>query len=147
MECNDITDNFFVTCDNRRVFTVVENKRKYVLNNNSQQQICKIKIDNGFIQNPAENKCDYAFLICDNEHLVLVELKGSDFLHAIEQIISTIDLLSQEINENSVSARIILSKVNVPNLQNNPKFLKLKKMIKSKNGDIKYKSRILEETI
>lgn len=147
MDCKDFTKNIFATCDNRKVYTAVENKRKYVLNNELQQKICKIKVDNGIIQDTDQNKCDYAFLICENKNLILVELKGTDFLHAIQQIISTINLLATKINGNSVSARIVLSKVNVPNLQNNPKFLKLKKIIKSKSGDVKYKSKILEEII
>lgn len=147
MNCKNFTNNIFSTCDNRKVFTAVENKRKYLLINKLQQKICKIKVDNGIIQDADNNKCDYAFLICGNKSLILVELKGKDFLHAIQQIISTINLLAIEFNGNIVSARIVLSKVNVPNLQNNPKFLKLKKIIKSKNGDIKYKSKILEDII
>ena len=147
MDCKNFTKNIFATCDHRKVFTAVENKRRYVLINKSQQKICEIKVDNGIIQDTDKNKCDYAFLICGNKNLVLVELKGMDFRHAIQQIISTINLLAAKINENPVSARIVLSKVNVPNLQNNPKFLKLKKIIKSKNGDLIYKSKILEEII
>ncbi len=147
MNCNNFTKKNFATCDNRKVFTAVENKRKYVLNNKHKQQICKLKVDKGIIQDEDVNKCDYAFLICDSNSLILVELKGSDLLHAVEQIISTINIFGTNIRHNTVSARIVLSKVNVPNLQNNPKYLKLKKLIKSKNGNIRYQSRLLEEQL
>ncbi len=147
MDCKDFIENVFAICDKRKFFIAEENKRKYVLNNVSQQRICKIKIDKGIIQDMNKNKCDYAFLVCAQKQLILVELKGTNFLHAVQQIISTIDLFAAKIRGESISARIVLSKVDVPRLKNNPKFLKLKKIIKSRNGDFKYASRLLEDTI
>ena len=146
MNCDNIARELYTEyCDNRKICNAIENKRKYELINISLKKVCKIKIDGGYIDDTTVNKCDYGFLICDDNHILLVELKGVDFIHAIEQIYTTILLKRNEFNSFKVSARIVLTKMNVPNIQNNPKFLKLKKVITQKDGDIKYKSRVLSE--
>ena len=147
MDCNDFINKDFAICDNRRTFVAKENKREYRLVNISRKKICKIRIDNGYITETNVAKCDFGFLVCDDIYIILVELKGSDFIHAVEQISSTIHLMNRELENQKVSARIILSKMQVPNIENYPKFLKLKKIIKSKNGNIKYQTRQLTENL
>ena len=146
MNCDNLQRKSYTEyCDNRNICKAIEKKRKYKLINISHKNICKIKIDGGYINDTTVNKCDYGFLICNDNHILLVELKGVDLICAIEQIHSTILLKRDEFNGFRISARIVLTKMNVPNIQNNPKFLKLKKVITQKNGDIKYKSRLLSE--
>ncbi|QKG80805.1 hypothetical protein [Tenuifilum thalassicum] len=147
MDCNNLRNKNFAICDNHTTFVAKENKREYRLENSLRKKICKIRLDNGYITEENVAKCDFGFLVCDDMYMILVELKGSDFIHAVEQISSTIQLMNRELENQSVSARIVLSKMQLPNIENNPKFLKLKKMIKLKKGNIKYKSRILSENI
>ncbi len=146
MNCSNLVSKEYTECcDNRKICSAIENKRKYELLNASLKKVCKIKIDGGYIIDSTVKKCDYGFFICSDNHILLVELKGKDLIHAIGQILSTITLKRNEFENLKVSVRIVLTKMNVPNIQNNPKFLKLKKIITQRKGDIKYKSKILSE--
>jgi hypothetical protein len=129
---------------NRKRISDKTEKREYRLQNTKKKKICKIKIDNALIKDNSTKKCDFLFLLCD-KHIILVELKGSDMIKAIRQINSTIIFLGDKLKDNSVSARIVLSRFNVPRIENNPDFLKLKKLLRSKNGDLKYMTNILTE--
>ncbi len=147
MKCNNFRNKEFACKKKKKIFVVKENKREYVLENTSRKEICQIKIDNGYITNTNVRKCDYGFLICNDNYIILVELKGTDFLHAVEQINSTLELLNNELKNMKVSARIVLARVSAPNIENDPKYLKLKKTIKSQNGDIEYRSGKMLEKI
>lgn len=67
--------------ENKMVFKIVKNKKVV--------HVCRVDgclVDNGSI------KCDYLFEI-PGEALWLVELKGTDHIHALRQIISTAEQL------------------------------------------------------
>jgi hypothetical protein len=70
-----------------------ENKSKIVFVNPNQDKILIIKIDGCVISDEKTLRCDYA-LIPSDQLEIYVELKGSDILHAVKQIESTIELLS-----------------------------------------------------
>ncbi len=146
MNCKNFNNKSFANCDDRSIFVAKDKKekREYRLLNPNKEKICKIKIDNGLIQDNSIKKCDFLFLLCD-ESAIFVELKGSNMLQAIRQINSTIIFLGDKLKNNSISARIVLSRFNVPRIENNPDFLKLRKLLKSKNGDLKYMTNVLTE--
>lgn len=75
-----------------------ENKSKITFLNPNQHQILKIKVDGCAIKDNETLRCDYA-LVPTSEVEIYVELKGSDIAHAIEQIESTIHLLSYNVNK------------------------------------------------
>lgn len=104
-----------------------ENGRKYVIENKSKIKLFKYKIDGGLINDDNEFKCDYGFYTID-DILYLVELKGRDYGHAIDQIINTIQLLLKkpQISVAKVNSRIIVSKISQPELRSsNEKKLKI----------------------
>ncbi|MBR4625560.1 MAG: hypothetical protein IKO56_08525 [Alphaproteobacteria bacterium] len=104
-----------------------ESGRKFVIENRSKIKILKYKIDGGLINDDNEIKCDYGFYTA-NDVLYLVELKGSDYGHAIDQIINTIKLLLKKphINVAKVNSRIVVSKITQPELcSSNEKKLKI----------------------
>ena len=127
-------------CDRRHLSVAKNGSRKYELQNISNNRICKFHIDGGYITEDDVQKCDYGFLLCEKEHLILVELKGRHFSDALDQIFSTIVHKQHEIKDFILSARIVLTKVRVPDIQNYPKYLKLKKRIEKVGGTIKYNS-------
>jgi hypothetical protein len=70
-----------------------ENKSKITFLNPNRDQILLISVDDCVIKNSETLRCDYAIIPCDGVE-IYVELKGSDILHAVKQIESTIKLLS-----------------------------------------------------
>jgi hypothetical protein len=91
---------------------------------------------------------------CDQKNSYFIELKGHHLLDAIKQIDRTLDIFSEILPSfNSVKARIVLSKVNTPDLRSSlyTKLLKkLKRINKTRiniNELLKQKSVILEEYI
>ena len=112
-----------------------ENGRKYIIDNKSKKEIVKYKIDGGLLTDQNVLKCDYGFYT-ENNFLFLVELKGSDYSHAIEQIINTIYLLIEkpQIKVSKINARIIVSKLPSPELRSSNE-KKLKRILDSYGKD------------
>jgi len=71
-----------------------ENRGKITFLNQNQDKILVIKVDGCVITSNEILRCDYALIPCD-EIEIYVELKGSDISHAVKQIESTIELLSE----------------------------------------------------
>lgn len=124
-------------------------KRIYRLLNNSGKEIVVYKIDGGIINNDKVLKCDNGIYTEDNL-LILVELKGADLDHALDQISSTTNVLLRQpnIKVKKLNVRIVLSKVRVPDMLST-KEKKLKQLLQKSygGGDYKKKSRVLVDTI
>jgi len=98
-------------CNSNRTIVVEENKRKFILQNNSLNMINKVRVDGCYINNGA--KCDYLIeLINSNivKTVFYIELKGSDINHAIEQIESTLQHCRQVHNNIDKECYIVLSR-------------------------------------
>ena len=78
-------------CDTKIVLQ--ENKSKITFLNPNQDKILTIKVDGCVISDNETLRCDYALMPSD-EIEIYVELKGSDIVHAVAQLESTIRLLS-----------------------------------------------------
>jgi len=63
--------------------------------NPNQDRVLKIEVDGCVISDNNTPRCDYA-IVPSNEVEIYVELKGSDIPHAVQQIESTIGLLSED---------------------------------------------------
>ncbi len=88
----------FPTCEEYRRDTKIvlqENKSKISFLNPNQENILVIKVDGCVVNDNGTLRCDYA-LIPSDEVEIYVELKGSDISHAVKQIESTIELLSED---------------------------------------------------
>ncbi len=134
MSCDNFKNHKCSTCDNRKVI-VVQQKRKYTLNNTSEKYVCTVKVDGCLITEGA--RCDYLIINCDESVAYYVELKGKDFLYAIEQITRSIELLSDKINGCKINARIVLTRVPAPDLKNYPKILRFEKLLRGYNGNLR----------
>jgi hypothetical protein len=119
------------------------NPRKYIAQNPHGKGVVVYHIDGGLISDPKQSKCDYG-LLTESDHLYLIELKGADYSHALEQITNTINLLMP--NVASVHARVVLSKVRTPNIKVAGE-KKLQKLLMKYNGDLIKKENQLVETI
>ncbi|BAZ27769.1 hypothetical protein NIES4074_01970 [Cylindrospermum sp. NIES-4074] len=153
--CNDLFRESECTeyCDTRRriVARDSKNKQEYRLNNSTEQEICKIRVDGCLIIDKEGKKCDYLILSCQDKLAFFVELKGSDLKEAIRQIDSSLDKLLPTMPDFKCYARVVLNKNPTPDINSSIE-IKLKKRLKQQNGDnsrelIKYKSKVLEESI
>lgn len=146
-EYND--QDYILSHDDRKIVVLREPKesREYRLENKSGKELVVYQIDGGVITCNSVIKCDFGVFTEDNE-LIFVELKGSDYIHALEQIIGTIGLLivKPAIYVARLNARIVLSKVSVPAIMPSQE-KRLLAIVKSKGGNFIKQSRVLRESI
>jgi hypothetical protein len=112
--------------------------------NKSSKMIKGLRVDDCLITDGL--KCDYLLIIEAEEKLYFIELKGSDLVKAVDQINTSLDKLLPSIDHKIVSGRIVLSKVNTPDLRHS-RLLKLRQRLKQLNGTLEYKSILMEEII
>ncbi|MCQ2211450.1 MAG: hypothetical protein MJZ34_14285 [Paludibacteraceae bacterium] len=130
--------------DCRPIVTVSEKQRKYILENDIKKELVVYHIDGELIDNQSIDKCDYGIYTEEN-HLILVELKGSDYNHACKQLASTINYIKDEdISISQFFARIVLSKGRTPATLTSEeaklkKLLKNEKLLKSSSLQMKEK--------
>jgi hypothetical protein len=131
-------------CSDGKKITVQENKRKYILNNLSAQQVCKIQIDGCVIDDQNQRKCDYLIIVCKTEdakeEMYFIELKGKDLISAVEQLTQTIEYFQTQII-GKVFARAVLSRVpNPKSIENDSRVKKLRSLLKKYGGNFEYSS-------
>jgi hypothetical protein len=126
---------------------VQEKNKKYVFENLSRQEVCKIRVDCCFIPNQEQRKYDFLILVCDLETVYLVELKGKDLISAVEQLTQTLESLKANL-VGQVFARVVLSKSPNPRvIENDARVRRLRKLLKKYRGDFDYGSRLYTEKI
>lgn len=142
-------NNYIISHDTRPIIVLKEHreKREYRLENKSSKDIVVYRIDGGLIDDNNVLKCDYGVFTEDNV-LYFVELKGADYIHALEQLLSTVSILvvKPQIKVNKLNARVVLSKMNVPEIIPTQE-KKLIKLLKCRNGDFIKQSQVLKEVI
>ena len=110
-------EKYIKSHDQRKIVVLKEPKesREYRLKNKSAKELVVYHVDGGVVSSNDVLKCDYGIYTEDNV-LFFVELKGSDYIHALDQMNSTINLLIEkpQIKVARLNTRIVLSKVSVP---------------------------------
>lgn len=143
MSCKNFENHKCADCNNNKVIVAKENRCKFVLNNINKEKICKIRIDGCYLL--SGRKCDYLILACNSKISYLIELKGSSFWDAIDQIVESLNKLENSLNGFVINARIVLTKVNVPNIKNTPTVLSLQKRLRKLGGNLRQKSILMVE--
>jgi hypothetical protein len=137
--------------DTRKHVTLKEKREtsEYRLHNISEKEIIVYRIDGGLIAGNEQKKCDYG-IYTEQDVLYLIELKGGDYITALEQILNTIEILlvKPRIAVQQMNVRVVLSKYRVPDLLSSQE-KKLNMMLKTKygKGSILKQTRKLEDTI
>jgi hypothetical protein len=143
--CKPFPSHFEFLHDDRSV-AVLKDKgasTEYRYENKSKDHLSKYRIDGGLIASGA--KCDYLLLNCEKKKAFFIELKGSDFIHAIEQIDKSIDVLKSDLPATfSIHARIVCTRANTINLRDT-RFLKLERKVKKLGGDLEKQTTKLVE--
>ena len=134
---NNCENKFSADClaffDNRKIINVEENSRKFVETNSKQKSFALYHVDGCIIVEG--QKCDFLLLNC------------SELIHAVRQINTTLShLLSDLADFTKINARIVLTKVNTPDLKSS-NLIKLEKRIRKLGGTLDYKAIILSENV
>lgn len=137
-----------IFADRRKKAVALENKRRYCGLNIHSKQLFMHKVDGGLISDPSGNKCDFLLLSSDetNHSAYFIELKGADFLHAVDQILSTYHELKNNLEDYNLNGRVVLTKIHAPDLSNS-KLDRLRKILKQHHGTFLKAERNLEEVI
>lgn len=148
MNCQHFKDNYSncTACARNPINNAQENKSKYSLLNPQRREVCKIQLDGCVLNDSSLLKCDYLFLSCETSAAFFVELKGSDILHAIDQIEKSIEQIGKDIAATRINARIVLSKAQTPDMRT-PKYLKFKKKIHGLGGTFEHKNLVFVESL
>lgn len=139
--------DYIISHDCRSLVSVCEQNMKYILDNPAKKEIVVYQIDNGLIKNK-DLKCDFG-LYTENDFLYLIELKSPEreYGHALQQIISTIDILikSKNISVNKLHARIVLKKY--PSITNAKERKLENAIIKNYHCNLLHGTKILTEIL
>lgn len=138
---NDISSRCDPKCP---IIVSRENGKTHRALNSDRSTVYQYKIDGDVIQKAdSQKRCDYLVENEDKKTAYLIELKGTDLLHAIEQIEATILLFARKFKENSytVYPRIVYgSNTHAVNDSRYRNFMK-------KYPQSKIKTTIIEEVI
>lgn len=88
-----------------RIVSCTENKKRFSISNPNSKSIRKCIVDGQWIKG-SRVRCDFLFTI-DEETLYLVELKGTDHVHALEQLVSTAEHLKTNTFKGDVKSVIV----------------------------------------
>jgi hypothetical protein len=144
MDCQPFQRNPDCTqCNQNAVQTAKEKGCEYRLENRSGGQVCQVKLDGCYLQDPTQRKCDFLFIACQSGDAYFVELKGKHIVEAVKQIAATIDQMADHIRDSKgrVFARIVATKINAPKLvEAAPQVKNLRRRLKQLGGNLEYKS-------
>ncbi|WP_302489650.1 hypothetical protein [uncultured Mitsuokella sp.] len=82
------------------------NPCKHIANNKSRANVAQYQLD-GQVFTGHEQRCDFLVQNQDKKTAYLIELKGSNVLHAMEQVLSAEKLLKDDLKDYHVFYRII----------------------------------------
>ena len=111
-------------------------------------EIARLCVD-GHMITPPQLKCDYMVLMKtkDKSEVVLVELKGKNYQHAIQQLTQTLENLSDALALfHSVHGRIVWRTKKAPKMAADPDMLKLRRKFLRRRGDLKVEKSPFEES-
>ena len=120
-ECLKSSDNTqcnqcIKSADIRTKITCKEKHVSYTLVNDvDPKEFVKNYTIDGAVIDGGIRKCDGMFYVPKLKKVLLIELKGNQFEHAVTQLLSTFDILKDELSGKQVYSRIVSS--NVPQIR------------------------------
>jgi hypothetical protein len=117
MSCEKLKQTLEIAPDNKCFATASSAKeggKKFSFLNNSNKSICHVHIDNCLITDKTIKKCDYFFSVKEDHSYYLVEFKGIAVDEAIQQIISTYEIINEKIKSDAQNFKGIIISSSVP---------------------------------
>lgn len=119
-------------------------KREHRATNINRCKVSHYQID-GYVVQDESIRCDFLLMNDDKTDAYLIELKGSDIEHTLEQLEATAIRLKEELRGYTVKYRLVHSRARTQAIRG-IKFKKFKQQ-HSKIGEFAYKESLLEEII
>lgn len=143
-KCSNDLKQCIQSSDARPEVKCEQKKKKYILENTQKNHVISYQMDGGIIvvdgMVPEKiNKCDNLFVVNSNElTAILIELKGKNVSHALDQIQGSLELYKELWKRFShVYGRAVVTS-STPNLKANPKYVKLSELLRKRYcGNIK----------
>jgi hypothetical protein len=139
-----------VETDKRSIWKCKDKKeqRAYIYHsseiNGTTEDISLVTVDGRRNSRP-QRRCDFLLIRENFSICYFIELKGSDLEHAASQLLETMQSFSTCVEESTVNARVVLSKVRTPDLRSTT-IQKVRLYCKKKNnGNFVYKTSLLKE--
>jgi hypothetical protein len=130
--------------DTRRKLVLSEKGREYRVLNPNGRRLMHYQIDHCFAV-PGK-RCDHAIGVPELSLIRFVELKGKDLRSAAEQIYSTILVCESDLMGLKVHARVVLSRVQRPDLRSSD-VVRLERKLAQYGGKLQQASRVMEEAV
>ena len=148
MSCNPLGSPFTPEWADKRAIVVVQENAtvKYIGVNPNSKEFSLFKIDGYVIATENKAKCDYLLIRCLDSHCFFIELKGSDLVHAANQIIETINTLKTKLTGHVLNARIILSRTTSLSMKH-ANIRTLQKIVNETGGNLIHSNIQLKETL
>ncbi|EPF29566.1 hypothetical protein C5N99_01375 [Treponema medium] len=128
---------------NDKILVCQENKRKFVMHNNSGRNLLKIRVDGCLIT--SGTRCDFA--VDDNStDVYLIELKGKDLRKACIQLKNSYKYFKKNFSYKTIHCRVVLSKISSPAVAS-CELKEMLKMVKEEKISFKYKNDRLDEIL
>ena len=118
-------------CDERQSIVVSRDsgaRREHKAVNSSRCKVSQYKIDGGVIRD-ISIRCDFLVMNDDKQDAYLIELKGSDIEHALDQLEATARRLQRELCAYQIKYRIVCSRAKTQAIRS----IKYKKFCKQHN--------------
>lgn len=134
-------------CEERQRIIVSRDRgqtREHRARNVDECRVSQYRIDGNVIRS-ASARCDYLLMNDDKADAYLIELKGSDIEHALEQLDKTARNLQKELAGYTVKYRLVHSRARTQAI-NGTKFKKFRKEHASP-GEFLFREGKIEETI
>lgn len=136
--------------DDRPIVKCEERRKKYNLENDVDGvRVRKYTMDKGIVQNEAGfDACDNLLAVYGEEipKLIFVELKGSDYKHAVEQLYGTIRHFIPELKKHHIYARIVHTQ-GIPRIGNSGIQVDLERAVRNRGGNLKAREWNLQEKL
>ncbi len=134
-------------CDTRKMIALEEHKKRYVLQNNGDV-VAVYRVDGQMIDSTDTTKCDNMIVDVSSVLAVLIEFKGQDLRHALDQIETTYQFVLPAVGRYKLYGRIVTSnRTNVPNLRTNPQYLRIQKAFMKHGGNLRTSPNSMSESV
>lgn len=114
-----------------------ENQRRFKLEVARNRTVWRVRVDGCWLSSPQQKKVDYLFCVEEPSgswKLILVELKGKDFGHALEQIRQVVEFIKAQPTFHQLGSQPIQAVVVLSNGNNVPAYQRERDRLRARHG-------------
>jgi hypothetical protein len=121
-----------------------EKGKEYKALNPKRRRMLRYRIDGTIID--VGRCCDFAMGLPQLDTVYFIELKGTDLKEAASQILATVTALEPKIHDYIIHGRIVLSRIQRPDLRSSH-MIALERKLAQHKGSVKRECKVMTETV